>query len=322
MHGKALVTGANGFIGSHLVEGLLARGYQVRGLVRKTSNLEWLSGLPIELNYGEVTNKPSLYPAVKDVDFIFHIAGTTKARNKSEYEFINYQGTKNLLEVCVESNPQIKRFVYFSSLAAAGPSNNSHPKNEAAECSPVSDYGEVKLKAEKLAVEFGKSLPTVILRLPAVYGPRDREGITYFKILKKGIRPVFGETYSALFINDAVTAAILCAENNIPSGAIYFVSDGDCHSLDEMAEIAEKLMGVSTLRFKVPKPILNFYACLQDKFSKNQSIINQDKIKELSQKCWTCDTTKIRNNLGFSPKFSLEEGLKLTIGWYKERRWL
>ncbi|MDH5186034.1 MAG: NAD-dependent epimerase/dehydratase family protein, partial [candidate division WOR-3 bacterium] len=84
MSRNALVTGANGFIGSHLVEGLLARNYRVLGLVRKTSNLEWLKDLPVELHYGEVTDRQSLYPVVKDVDFIFHTAGATKARNKAE----------------------------------------------------------------------------------------------------------------------------------------------------------------------------------------------------------------------------------------------
>ena len=322
MSRNALVTGANGFIGSHLVEGLLARNYRVLGLVRKTSNLEWLKDLPVELHYGEVTDRQSLYPVVKDVDFIFHTAGATKARNKAEYENINYQGTKNLLEVCLETNPNLKRLVYFSSLAAAGPSNNSHPKNEAGECLPVSLYGEAKLKTEKLVVEFGKKLPTVILRLPTVYGPRDRDGLAYFQILKKGFRPVFGDMFSVLFIKDTVAAAMLCIEKDIKSGEIYCVSDGNCYSLDEMADIAEKLIGVNTFRFRVPKPVLSLYAGLIGKFSKSQTIINQDKIKELTQKCWTCNINKIRNELGFNPQFNLVEGLKLTIGWYKERRWL
>lgn len=319
-----LVTGANGFIGSHLAEELLARNYQVRGLVRKTSNLEWLKDLPVELVYGEVTDKQSLYQAVKDVDYIFHAAGSTKARNKEEHENINYQGTKNLLEVCSATNPSLKRFIFFSSLAATGPSTNSYPKNEADECLPVSFYGESKLKAEKLVVDFSNKLPTVTLRLPWVYGPRDREGLAYFKFLKKGIRPVFSDKYllSTVFIKDSTNASILCLEKDVKAGEIYFVADGNCYSLDEFAETAEKIMGVRTLRFRVPKLILSFYAFLLAKFSRNQSIVNPDKIKELTQSCWTCNINKIRTELGFNPKFDLVEGLKLTIGWYKERSWL
>jgi len=319
-----LVTGANGFIGSHLVEEVLAKNFLVRGLVRKTSNLEWLKNLPVELHYGEVTDKQSLYPAVKDVDYIFHTAGVTKARNKQEHENIHYQGTKNLLEVCSATNPGLKRLIFFSSLAAAGPSDDSHPKNEVDECLPVSLYGEAKLKAEKLVVDFSNQLPTVILRLPWVYGPRDREGLVYFKFLKKGFRPVFSDKYllSTVFIKDIMNASILCLEKNVKTGEIYFVADGNCYSLDEFAETAEKIMGIRTFRFRVPKLILSFYAFLLAKFSRNQSIVNPDKIKELTQSCWTCNINKIRTELGFIPKFNLVEGLKLTIGWYKERRWL
>lgn len=319
---KVLVTGANGFIGSHLVDELLARGYTVRGLVRKTSNLEWLLDSPIELCYGEVTQKESLYSAVQGVDFILHTAGATKAKNKEDYERINYEGTKNLLEVSLEINPQLKRLVYFSSLAAAGPSNNYLPKSEASECVPSSLYGIAKLKAEKLLIEFKDRLLSVILRLPVVYGPRDREGLFYFRLLKKGLRPVFGGVFSTIFIKDAVTAAILCLEKDIKSGEIFFVSDGNCYSLDQVAEIAENLLKVKTLRFRVPKLIFNCYAWLLNKFSKNQTIINQDKIKELTQTGWICNINRIRDELGFIPQFGLAEGLKLTIGWYKERRWL
>jgi dihydroflavonol-4-reductase len=322
MSRTALVTGANGFIGSHLVEELLSRNYQVRGLIRKTSNLEWLKDLPVELHYGEVTDRQSLYPVVKDIDFIFHIAGATKARNKEQFENINYHGTKNLLEVCLDTNPNLKRFVYFSSLAAAGPSTDTRPKNERDECLPVSLYGEAKLMAEKLVNEFGKRLPTVILRLPAVYGPRDREGLTYFQMLKKGFRPVFGNIFSTIYIKDVIEASILCIEKDIKSGEIYCVSDGNCYTLDDLADIAEKLIGVKTFRFRVPKPIMNFYAFLINLFSRSQTIINQDKIKELTQSGWTCNINKIRTELGFVPKFNLVEGLKLTIGWYKERSWL
>ena len=319
-----LVTGANGFIGSHLVEDLLTRNYQVRALVRKTSNLEWLKDLPVELIYGEVTDKQTLYPAVKDVDYILHTAGAIKARNKEEFEYINYQGTKNLLDVCWASNPGLKRFIYFSSLAAAGPSDYSHPQNEASECRPVSLYGETKRKAEQLVTDFADKFPTLILRLPWVYGPRDRDGLSYFKFLKRGIRPVFGSKYllSFVFIKDVTGASIRCLEHEVKSGEIYCVADGNYYSLDEFAENAEKLMGVRTRRIRIPKIGLKLYAFLLTKFSPNQTIINPDKIKELTQTCWTCNINKIRTELGFSPQFSLVEGLKLTIGWYKERSWL
>jgi len=148
--------------------------------------------------------------------------------------------------------------------------------------------------------------------------------LVYFKFLKKGFRPVFSDKYllSTVFIKDIMNASILCLEKNVKTGEIYFVADGNCYSLDEFADTVEKIIGVRTLRFRVPKPLLSFYAFLLTKFSRNQSIVNPDKIKELTQSCWTCNINKIRTELGFIPKFNLVEGLKLTIGWYKERSWL
>jgi len=99
---EALVTGANGFVGNHLVEGLLEKGCQVRCLVRKTSNLKWLSGLDLEYAYGDIAEKSSLKSVVKDVDLIFHVAGLTKAKNREEYFKANAEGTKNLVEACLE----------------------------------------------------------------------------------------------------------------------------------------------------------------------------------------------------------------------------
>ncbi|MEO0093570.1 MAG: NAD-dependent epimerase/dehydratase family protein [candidate division WOR-3 bacterium] len=322
MKGKVLVTGANGFIGSHLVEELITSGYEVRGLVRRTSNLEWLKGLPVDLCYGEVTDKSSLYWAVKDTDFILHTAGVTKAKDIKEYEKVNSQGTANLLAVCCEINSNLKRFVYFSSLAAAGPARNSQPKDETCECQPKSIYGLTKWKAEQLVLESSQQLPTVILRLPVVYGPRDRDGLFYFKLLKKRLRPVFGKAFSVIFIKDLVRAVKLCLEKPIKSGEIFFVSDGNCYSFDEIAKIAEELLGIRTLRFRVPEPILTLLALLLAKFLPNASIINPDKIKELTQPRWTCNIDKIKNELGFCPQFSLAEGLQLTVGWYKAQRWL
>lgn len=318
---RVLVTGANGFIGSHLVETLLREGYEVKGLVRKTSNLEFIKELPVELIYGALTDKPSLYPAVSEVDYIFHTAGAVKARKAKDYELANYLGTKNLLETCAEVNPQIRRFVFLSSQAAAGPSDNGRPKTEDQTCNPVSIYGATKLRAEELVKEFAQKFPTIILRLSAIYGPRDSETINYFRFLKWGIRPVFGGIFSLSYIDDLVQVALnAIKKNNISSGAVYFVSDGNCYSLDDFATVAERFLRKRTIRLVIPKRLFSLYGFLAEKFS--SSIINRDKIKELTQKCWTCEPNKAKQDLGFAPKFTLEQGLKITLDWYQSNGWL
>lgn len=124
---RAFVTGSTGFIGSHLVEELLARRYRVKCLVRKTSKLEWLENLDVELVYGDLFNERVLEDATKDVDFVYHIAGVTASKTKAGYYRGNQIATRTLLDVCVRARPSLKRFLYVSSLAAVGPSLDGRP---------------------------------------------------------------------------------------------------------------------------------------------------------------------------------------------------
>src|SRR3989304_4039289 len=124
---KALVTGATGFIGSHLCEELARRGYQVTCLVREKSDLKWIENIDIKLIPGDCTSIASLFPAVTDVDYVFHLAGLTKACSCNDFFCANTEGTENLIKAVAEKNPKIKRFVYLSSLAAAGPSSKGSP---------------------------------------------------------------------------------------------------------------------------------------------------------------------------------------------------
>jgi len=318
---KVLVTGANGFIGSHLVEGLLHKGYQVRALVRRTADLKWLAGLPVDLRYGAINELNTLYPAVENVDFICHTAGATKANTVADFALVNYGGTQNLLTACLNKNPTLKRFVLFSTLAAAGPSESNQSITEDKACFPVSNYGTTKLQAESAVLELKDKIPSVILRLSAIYGPRDKETLTYFKFMKKGIRPIFGGTFSICYVKDVVNAALLSLEKNIASGTIYNISSPGCYTFDELSAIAAQFLNKKTLRIKLPTFVLMLYASLVTKFSPN-SILSPDKMRELTQKCWVCDIKKAQDELGFITHYGLEDGLRETIEWYQRQGWL
>lgn len=320
--GKVLVTGANGFIGSHLVEALLNEGYQVRALVRKTSNLNWLAGLPIEFVYGSITDFDTLLPAVTDVNFICHTAGITKAKNPDEYGLVNYGGTENLLKACVIKNPQLKRFVHISSLAAVGPAENSQIITEEKSCFPISNYGTSKLQAESAVLAYKDKLPVVIVRLSAIYGPRDKETLTYFQFLKKGIRPIWGGSFSLCYVKDAVRAIVLCLQKEVASGSIYYIADPQCYTYDAIAEIAESLLNKKTVRIKIPNIVLLTYIQILNKLAKNKSVISSDRINDLTAKCWACDCQKAEKELGFTTKYSLRDGLWETIQWYQNQGWL
>jgi nucleoside-diphosphate-sugar epimerase len=325
---KALVTGANGFVGSHLVEALLNKGYEVFCLVRKTSNLSFLSGLETEYRYGDITEVESLRKALEGVDFVFHLAGLTRAKNKEDYFKANAQGTKNLIQTCLEINSHIKKFVYVSSQAAVGPCKDFYPLNEDAKCEPITDYGRSKLQGEKEVLSFKEKFPVTIVRPPAVYGPRDKDILFFFQTVNKRIIPLFGfkESYiSLIYVKDLTRGIILTAENQKSSGQIYFIADEKVYSWTEAGKIIQKSLGIRAFKLRIPKFFLFTFASFSEMVShlKGESaLVNLQKANELSQRYWLCDISKAKNELGFSPEYDLEKGALETIKWYKENKWL
>jgi dihydroflavonol-4-reductase len=325
---KALVTGANGFVGSHLVEALLKRGYEVAGLVRKTSDLSFLSGLKLEYRYGDVTDIDSLRAALNGADFLFHLAGLTRAKNREEYFKANARGTKNLIQSCLEINPGIKKFIYVSSQAAVGPCKDFYPLNEDAKCEPITDYGRSKLQGEKEVLSFKEKFPVTIVRPPAVYGPRDKDILFFFQMVNKKIIPLFGfrESYiSLIYVKDLARGIILAAENQKCSGQIYFIADERVYSWTEAGKIIQRCLGVKALRLRIPKFLLFAFASFSEMIARlkaESALINLQKANELSQRFWLCDISRAKNDLGFSTEYDLEKGALETIRWYKENKWL
>ena len=181
---RAFVTGGTGFIGSHLVELLVNCGYQVTCTVRETSNLQWLQPLlagklpRIQLVTADLSNPDSPIPSLWRIDLVFHLAGLTQAFNANEYNRANAEATRRLVEACVAENGNIKRFLYCSSLAACGPSQDGKPVSEDAQPQPLTDYGRSKLHGEIIIREYVHSLPITIIRPPAV--SERAVGETYF----------------------------------------------------------------------------------------------------------------------------------------------
>ncbi|TFG36667.1 MAG: SDR family NAD(P)-dependent oxidoreductase [Nitrospirales bacterium] len=319
---KALVTGATGFIGSHLCGELVKKGYDVTCLVKKTSNLKWIENLNIDFVHGDCTEKNSLLDAVSNCDYVFHLAGLTKARSGDEFFAVNTKGTENLVKAVAERNPTVKRFVYVSSLAAAGPCKNGVAATENCSACPVSDYGRSKLEGEKAVLQHRDLIPVTIVRPPAVYGPRDRDMLVLFKMIKKGVYFDLGTCYySLLYVDDLVQGIILCAESKKAEGQIYFLSDIGVVSGKDIAGEISSALNVKPVPLKVPKFAMSFFAFIGEKMNK-QGIINRDRMKDFQHSHWVCDPAKVREEIGFLPKTGIKEGIKWTADWYRIHRWL
>ncbi len=325
---KVLVTGANGFIGSHLVELLLKKGYGVRCLVRKTSSLVWLKDLPVEYVEGDVCAPGTLQKAVEGVEIIFHSAGLTKAKTEEEYFRANSTGTRNLLNAVLEYNPGLLRFLLISSQTAAGPSPTMTPISESVPPHPITSYGRSKLQAEKECQAVASSLKVTILRPPVVYGPRDKDVFAFFNTMNMGLQPVVGfrdKYVSMVFFRDLVRGFLLAAESKNAVGQTYFISSTKVYNWREIGETTRLALGKRALRLSIPESGVYVVAGIAEAlamFSPKPALINLEKARDMVQDYWTCDPSKAKRDLGYEQEVSLGDGVRETVDWYKTVGWL
>jgi nucleoside-diphosphate-sugar epimerase len=319
---KALVTGAPGFIGSHLVEALLNKGYSVTCLIRDTSHLRWTEHLDISYIRGELADPSSYRNDLTEYDFVFHVAGVTKAVREKDFFIGNAENTKQLLRAIADTRSHIKRFVFLSSQAAVGPSHNGVPVNESSPPQPVSAYGRSKLEGEKHVLSFQHVIPFSIIRPPAVYGPRDTDFLLFFKTIKKGFYPYWGKChYSLLYVEDLIKGIILSSETQRAENQIFFLSGSINYTNDEIAKEISSALGKKARKVSLPRACMPLVGLIGEKLNQ-KSIMNRDRVKDFRYSNWTCDAGKAKDEIGFETTISLPEGIKWTADWYKIHKWL
>lgn len=324
----ALVTGATGFIGSHLANHLLKRGCKVHCTVRNTSRLQWLDASRVQLHTTDLARSPSLKEALENTEYVFHCAGITKARSPEDFFLANAEACNQLYQACAEYGKNIKAIVHISSLAVTGPAINHHPVDEKSECRPLTYYGKSKLAGEQIALKFSSSLPIIILRPPVVYGPRETDFFTYLKTINKGWNPVVGKvrrTLSLIYVHDLVEAMIRSASRPTGKDNIFFVTDGNVYDWDDIAKASMQLLGVNARRIVVPEFLMYPFACLMEAvscFGSGPALLDRQKVMEVCQESWTASSQKFFTAHDFQPQYDLKKGLEETINWYKENRWL
>jgi len=324
----AVVTGANGFVGSHLVDNLLSKGLTVRCIVRKSSNIKWLEGKQVEIFDSGLFDKDGLRKAFKDANYIFHVAGVVKSKTKEGYFKGNVDTTKNLLEIALENISTIKRFLVVSSQTVSGPSTKDHPVNEETECNPITTYGRSKLAEEELVLSFKDKLPITICRAPAVYGERDTEIFIYFQTFNKGLTTTIGfsqKELSLIHAVDLVEGFYLAAMSAKAKGEIYFIGSEKFYTWQEINSITSKILNKKPIIIKVPHFIVYTIAAVAQffaMFSSKPATLNIEKAKDITQQYWTCDTSKAMRDINYRQKISIEDGIRRTCKWYKEMKWI
>ena len=325
---NALVTGATGFVGGNLVKALRQKGYSVTCLVRKTSDASPLQTESVRIVAGDLSDADALREAGRTAVTVYHLAGAIKAANREQYFYINQLGTRRLLESLAEANPGLRRFVYVSSLAAAGPSTGSTGLTEDQRPSPVSWYGESKLGGEREVLKFAKTFPVTILRPSAIYGPGDRETLLIFRMIKHGWLFTPGRVdrrFSLIHVDDLAASIIGAAERDASSGEVFFVSRPETYAWEEVGRAIARALGKNYHKVSLPGWMAEAAGFAGDTWASltgRPATINSQKVKELLEPSWLCDSSKARRSLGFDPVIDLGKGITQTVRWYQSRGWL
>ena len=327
-----LITGATGFIGGFIVDEALSRGMQVWVAVRPTSSRKYLSDPRIQFLELNLSDKEQMKRQMDGLrfDYVVHAAGATKCLHAEDFFRSNTEGTKNLVQALMEQQMPLKRFVFVSSLSVYGPVAEQQPYREI--CGddtpqPNTAYGRSKLAAEQY-IESIEGFPYVILQPTGVYGPRERDYFMMAKSIKShtdfsvGYKP---QDLTFVYVLDVVQAIFLALDCQ-KTGGKYMLSDGEVYSSRTFSDLIHRELGHPwLLRIKAPiwlLRIITFCGEYIGRMTGKISALNNDKYNIMKQRNWRCDIKPAMSDLGYKPKYQLDEGVRLTIKWYKENNWL
>jgi nucleoside-diphosphate-sugar epimerase len=326
---RVLLTGGNGFIGSHILDSLRARDHRVRLLLRETSNTRFIEEhLPdCEVHYGSLLDTESLVVAAEGMECIIHCAGKTKAIDPEQYYRVNRDGTAGMVEAANAHRDTLRQFIHISSRAVNGPGTTEDPAREDDEPAPISDYGRSKMEAEQRVTE-GCEVPWTVLRPSGVYGPRDTDFLGAFRAVSWHLRPLFDggrQDLNLVYGPDVAAAAMRCLGEQQAHHRIYNVASARFYTTRAFLEKIAEVMNTWTVGVWMPSAVL-YPVCLMhewvSRITGRPTILNRQKYQELRAPGWACSVDRIRKELDFVCPTALGEGIQRTIDWYRTRGWL
>jgi nucleoside-diphosphate-sugar epimerase len=314
------VTGATGFIGRHLTDYLVARGDDVRVVVRPHSR----SALHSKAVVIRAPLEPSLLTeAFRDVETVVHLAGVVSTVREQDFFTVNVEGTRAVAEA---ANACGARLVHISSLAAAGPAPPSAPRSEDDPASPITAYGRSKLEGER-AIAALDGLHWTILRPGVVYGPGDRALLPLFTFALRGVMPLVGRggaAYTFIHVTDLVRAIAAAIDRPADRDTI-FVGHPTPVSPRELLEHVRSAVGRPAVILKVPSALLRIAALAGDiggTLRGKPLPINSRRYAEMSCEGFVCQVDRLRDHLGVVAGIDLREGIAETAAWYRQEGWL
>ena len=322
----ALITGANGFLGTWLTQRLSSQGHRVRRLVRRRSPSFLALPNEVEDVLGDVTDSASLKAALGEIDVVFHLAGVRRAPDRDTFFRINAEGTRVLCEAM--SSATASRLVFCGSLAASGPSTTERPREESDDLAPYEWYGESKAEAERIAFSYGDRFAVTSIRPARILGPGDRENLIFFKLTSRGIKLVVGggpRPLSMVDVDDVVDLMLLMAERPEAVGQAFFSAAPETTTLEALQDVVAQRLGVRARALRCSPRMLTAVASAADLVSQvtgRHLPLNRKLARQLLSPAWTCSVEKARTLLGHVPKRTLAESVQRSLEWYRREGWL
>jgi len=332
MKKKIFITGASGFVGSHLVEAAQNLGLEVHAAVRKSSKVEDIKPFVNQFVFPDLGNSQELKTLFEkeQYNYIIHAAAMTKAKDENVMRQVNVGYTDAIISAAITSEMPLERISYVSSLAAIGPIPyaSEHLIKEDSPYHPLTVYGRSKEASELMIQQKYPDAPISIFRPTAVYGPREKDIFILFDTLNKGFEPYIGrnpQKLSFIYVKDLVDVLLKGCMINQKGLQVYNISDGEVYSRYAMAEIFKEILNKKLIRMHVPLGLVKSIAEISQRLYRNSSktpVIYPERLSELTAENWGCDINHAIQNLDFNPKYKLEAGLKESLMWYKENKWL
>jgi len=329
---KIFITGASGFVGYHLVRAAKALGLEVHAAVRPSSNIQDIQAFVDTFVYPDLGDTEALKQLFeqKQYNYIIHAAALTRAKDEATMRAVNVGYTESILQAAFAAQIPLERVCYVSSLAALGPIsyNASGCIDEQSPYHPLTVYGRSKQASEMMIGEKFGDKPISVFRPTAVYGPREKDIFLVFDTMNKGLDLYIGnkpQKLSFIYVKDLVDVLLQGCIQPQEGLQFYNITDGEVYSKYRMSEVFSEIFQKRMWRMHVPYAVVKVVADMSQRLYRNSSktpVIYPERLKELTAENWGCDISKAKEVLGFDPVYNLEAGLKETLLWYKENKWL
>lgn len=327
---NVLVTGGTGFIGSTIVDKLIENGFNVYCIVRKNSNLQWLSNKKVELIYSDFSNLDEIFQKFNQINYIVHVAGIIAALSPNEFYKINSELTYKLINSFTSFSKNPIKFIYISSQTVGGPAKSLlKPITENDTPNPLTNYAKSKLKAEEYIINYKDRINYTILRPAAVFGERDSGILQIFQLVKNGFGTIIGlkdKYLNLIYAEDLAVATINSINSSLANNQIYYIAGEEKFTWDYLlTQIKNSLKKDKIIKIRVPDSIvliLGYLNGIKAKIVNKPEIFTYEKAIDFTQNYWICNTSKAREQIDLKTDRKIEDLLKKTADWYMQNGWI